>query len=685
MGNEIATSKRDSEPIVTREKAKTFIAMLNQHKIGFSALANEGLNPDMLKDLYRELGIPIPATHPPAAENIGLLKTSAPVLPQKPASFPNLPTKEVIQPEAPSDSKAKSSTDSSAAAGNRAAAAKPASQPGDRQEYIARLMAARSAKQNANSKPSEAPRQPAAATTAPKTIPTGPRAATVSQALHSKVNVSAQLANKSSQQAKLTDAERQSKEEAARHAAEKKRLQTELARKRLEMLAAARARKSAEDAKAQQEAQKAEIQTSAIIAARSPKSDTSFYDDESGIEARPSGANDRHASATSGGSSSDPFASAGEGTSIEKDRRVSQRDSGQEAAGPIPGLTLSGNQSSDTSPLTATQTFSHIGTASGRKRPVAADFDMEVPPQSQQPKRPFGQPRLEHDQERVVIEVSDDESDASAMDIDDDEDDMPQETVKPPSKIVIARQSSFKDLPPLTNFPPRPALTRVSSLPRSALNTPSGMNTPSGGAGTHMLPAKEKEILELKRRIAEMELKAAQKRRINTPNASKATTPPISMSVESASDAVAPQIPLSSPQIVIEQSQVFITPVQNMTKKRLSSLPDGTVSAGSESPVEWRRRRRAEIQTGLPVLDAALASSKARMEELRKEIAALEANSKKQLEDKEKLIQELESLGIDTDGIPDEELQAKRDENVHRLEQQIEQHVVAEEGKRNGN
>lgn len=69
-----------------------------------------------------------------------------------------------------------------------------------------------------------------------------------------------------------------------------------------------------------------------------------------------------------------------------------------------------------------------------------------------------------------------------------------------------------------------------------------------------------------------------------------------------------------------------------------------------------------DIEAEQSVLDSEIAENAAKLAQITREFEILTANDKKMRLDKERLQAELESLGIDTEGMPHAELQAKRDE-----------------------
>jgi uncharacterized protein (UPF0128 family) len=71
--------------------------------------------------------------------------------------------------------------------------------------------------------------------------------------------------------------------------------------------------------------------------------------------------------------------------------------------------------------------------------------------------------------------------------------------------------------------------------------------------------------------------------------------------------------------------------------------------------------RRREIESGLPILDAELQRSEAKLAEFKKQETKLLAEIAKGREGRRQLVQELQHLGIETEGLSLEELQATKD------------------------
>ena len=216
------------------------------------------------------------------------------------------------------------------------------------------------------------------------------------------------------------------------------------------------------------------------------------------------------------------------------------------------------------------------------------------------------------------------------------------------------------------------AATSVSQTP--ALAGTSGASTPSNGVKQkEELAAKKK--MEMKMALMKAKLKAKLAiNRTQTPSTSKkdgAVLPvaPISqmtLGVSTPSHQTASPQPLSSivkpsPSVLVEQSSPGSTPtllspsaVQIQQKKRQLD--------GSDEGSEWRKKRRAEIQSGLQASDQDLASNMAKIAELQRQLAQLQEENARRQQAREQLAKELEELGVDTEGMSHEEMQKKKDD-----------------------
>lgn len=148
-----------------------------------------------------------------------------------------------------------------------------------------------------------------------------------------------------------------------------------------------------------------------------------------------------------------------------------------------------------------------------RKRQRASDF-IDSPPM--RPKRTLGQ----KEDISVIIDVSEDEVDdseteADAMDIEQDTNINSNLRQLQHEGMETGKQRAIRDLPPLTDFPARKKLSDSS-----AFNTPPAVQTPGKLKEQEGLKTKEKEIELMKRRIAELEQRTKAKQ-----TSSRAQTP----------------------------------------------------------------------------------------------------------------------------------------------------------------
>ncbi|KAH7066545.1 hypothetical protein FB567DRAFT_599694 [Paraphoma chrysanthemicola] len=244
-----------------------------------------------------------------------------------------------------------------------------------------------------------------------------------------------------------------------------------------------------------------------------------------------------------------------------------------------------------------------------QKRPAPSDSTGHSTPRGSVTPytRPLGDSPHGYDDEPMIIEVSDDESNGSDMDIDDE--DVPSQPVK--TSLATKQQ---RQLPgSLPSFPSRP----TSALPdSSAISTP-GSQTPNTEAREQELKKKQDELAVMKARLQK---KLAEKREKDR---------------EAAAAALALQRDISN--------------------------------GASDLIQDVKRRRREEIESKLPAIDSELAANANRMTLLMKEMEELKVQNEKITKDKELLTQELEGLGIDTEGMSHAEMQAKKDEIEHQL------------------
>ncbi|KAI9709979.1 MAG: hypothetical protein M1820_003057 [Bogoriella megaspora] len=376
----------------------------------------------------------------------------------------------------------------------------------------------------------------------------------------------------------------------------------------------------------------------------------------------------------------------------------------------IPGLTLASSPpSTSTQPkqLTTGELLTGLVSAPAeiktRKRPVASDFDEAAP--SPIAKKPFGQARNDENQEPIIIEASDDEQEDGEIAI-------PGENKATGTSLAISSSAQSRKLAMrdegLSDFPLRPNMSRQSTgAPSPALGTPlpvssTGAVTPGSSGTISDLNKHNAELLLLKKKIALIEqrkkLQKADSSRPQSPN--KVPQRPVDTLASSSpivqlapSSDVQPLSPTASilpnplgpqnigsevnpfPGIMNHQALATTEPEATVAPEIVVASPSfspkvvvRSSSASSSVPRELESKRRAEIQSRLSTFDAAKEAKRARREQLRREMEELEREEEREEQEKAALAAELESLGIDTEGMPKEEMQAKKEEIVQQQE-----------------
>lgn len=635
-----------------REDAQQFVKTLYDNSIGYPSLKREGLDPRLLEDLYRCMNLPLvpevvqtaarapvpapikaPTQAPvPKASAPGPPPARAPIQTPKPAPvterkviggltsdtangyqavrYPGPPTTDAVNPQAKPTPAPAVKTNV-----NQGPPVKSAPSPIDRKDYIARLQAAKMAKQSVGNKATP-PQQTPPPKAAPVTDPAPTAAVKVSQ---SSTISNGDNAPKTKQPV--------TEEEKAR--------KTELIRQRLE-------------------AMKAKQTASTPTAPQTSKPVTPLAA-SAAVPLMPSLQNVEHVQTPTPQPA--PLPQPNESTQSSQSFRTPSFSG-------IPGLFMTASTVPKTAaPVRPMQSppfqsppnqSQNTAATSIKKRAVASDFDEVTTPTSSGPayNRPFGQSPHDHDVESMIVDVSEDDLGGSEMDLDDDQ---------PASKPAVVSQlesnqtaqQRLRNFPPLSDFPTRAESIKPAS---SAVSTP-GPQTPATLARKEELQKKEKDLADLKQKLV---LKLQEQRQKTA-----------------AAAALSPKPPKVTAQTTPKQSDPLTKLTHPLPKRvdlRESLQPTGpstTLNSATQNMArELKKRRRAEIESGLPSLEAEIANNTARMAQIAKEMEELKANNEKISQDKENLIRELEGLGIDTEGMPHAVLQAKKDEIDHVMEAQ---------------
>ncbi|KAF9696436.1 hypothetical protein EKO04_005730 [Ascochyta lentis] len=515
-----------------REEVRQFIRLLNSNNIGYHALAKENIDIELLRAMYRSMNLPsepepIP---PPKMNGTAAPKSSSQVL-DSPATAPIPSTTQKTVPAV--------STNMAAASTANAAAS-----PVDRKDYLARLQAAKLARQSGPAKASPPQKSPPAA------------------AIPSNTGIS-------TPQAAMTPTKKQPVTD------EQKARQTELIKQRLEAL-------------------KAQSKQSATVPNNAAQNQSAT---------RPP-----H---TPGTNTPTPQSSA-------------------PGFPGIPGLFM--NAASNSS--NGTTTPSRQPQSVPQKRHAPSDTEVSTPRSSVTPhNRAFGHLPYVPQEDSMIIEVSDDESNGSDMDIDDDQ-------VSTGSPVI--RQAPVS----VPGFPPRQA--PIPAI-QSAVSTP-GPQTPATLARTGELNTKEQELAALKLTLKK---KLAEQKRIKEA-AEAAAASAVAAPHGAPSNQYSAQ---SSPAVPAPQFQVATA-----SRDPVASVTAQASASANDSSRDRKRRRRTEIQEQLPSLDDEIANNEAEMARLAKDLERLKANNERIVQDKERLTRELEDLGIDTEGMSHADMRATKNE-----------------------
>lgn len=299
-----------------------------------------------------------------------------------------------------------------------------------------------------------------------------------------------------------------------------------------------------------------------------------------------------------------------------------------------------------------------------RKRAKAADF-IDGPAVKFRNTFGLGQPS------RLIIEVSEDEanetSDADAdeylMDLEEDAKASQDKNV-PEASVPTPKQRSIRDLPPLSDFP-----SAKKPMPGSGIDTPPAVQTPGKGKEQDDLRRKEEQIELMNRKIVEMERRRKAKqtasrahtpgtpaRSGSTPNPetslaevreqSQAVTDVVRMIDENTGELEAQKTRLAAAEASMQEKlnieeEARLAEVAKSEYERVAAA-----NAATSAELDQRRRRRAEIESGLPNLDAEVERTKTKLDLMKKQMEELEAELQLGIQGRKTLMQELERLAM---------------------------------------
>lgn len=310
-----------------------------------------------------------------------------------------------------------------------------------------------------------------------------------------------------------------------------------------------------------------------------------------------------------------------------------------------------------------------------RKRPVASDFTDEPATAAKRPS--YDQDKGTVPENRVVIDISEDEymydAGEDRMDLDEEPDkkeDFPRIKDRGKSKKSQGHSSGEALSKTPTKTPSRQG-TQTTPISRTSIKE----------KDQEHLRQKQLEIDAMRKRIAEYEKRHKTKQiasRTESPGAqpcqvasSFSETPPVSQEkLPSAEDNVPEPLSAEPSNVKSRQPETGVHPSFNSSTDKPAKL-DSSINSPARTRAsldpanldEMRQKflRKKEIESGLPLLEAELLKYEERLAEFKKEEQKLLAEITKGKEGKRQLIAELENLGIETEGLSVEELQATKD------------------------
>ncbi|KMW67573.1 hypothetical protein, variant [Blastomyces dermatitidis ATCC 18188] len=602
-------------PAQLRVQAQGALLGLAPHNIKFDELVNEGIDPVILKRLYDEIGLKITSTRNKQHATTNQSKEEKPMSAAKPLVVPDSDAEAAMTPVSRSapDALVKGPNSEVVPEAPRIPNHQPtqgisntfttdSSRPMERKDIIARMLANKAAKppSTTESAKSEDPK---------KSIP-----------LQKSPSVPA---NDIPSTARMPTSQSPPQVTSETRAKEKNKAQTELARQRMEQLKKQGIGRS----------QTRSAVEAPAVAQRLPASNSLTLSSQN---------------STSPSQSSQPLPSL----SHPLPSRPPAPEPPSNAR--IPGLFMTSSEPTKTQEVSINSNNSipsaepsSIKIRAPRKRPRASDFTDEPSPALQ--KTQFAQEKsVSSTQHKVIIDISEDEF-MYGSDNDTTEPKGPgaESPFVGSGRTSTSNQLLTRDLPPLSDFPSR----NYSHRSTPAVSTPQPRNR---GKGPDDLNA---ELQAMRQRIAEYEQRKKAKQsasRVESPGAlaHSATTsadenssaapeaqckPTIEteLAVPPSSQPENSQAHSTSPEKVVN-SGIQATLNSDGALRSQSVLPQGSLDPTHIESIRKKFMRKREIESGLPVLDAELQRSEARL-------------------------RQFQSLGIETAGQSIEELQATKD------------------------
>jgi hypothetical protein len=274
-----------------------------------------------------------------------------------------------------------------------------------------------------------------------------------------------------------------------------------------------------------------------------------------------------------------------------------------------------------------------------RKRPRASDFDEPII-SSKKPLTP---------EARLVIDISDDEF------LYGDSDD---------GKDTACERSAneLENMKTLTDLPSR----KTTTLPSQWTPASATLQIPLRLSDQDDLRIRDMEILEMRKRIATLEQRKRAKLAANRPESPGSLNMIASGPVTENSGIYEP---LSNGTAATDSEQILPSSKASVLQIQNHSSDIQALASMDSVQIENIRQkflRRKEIESGLPALEEELSKSEARLAEFRREEEKILEEIAKGKEGRRHLIEELESLGHETEGLNLEDLQALKDELEHQ-------------------